>query len=94
RSHEGSEYWIRGVFREVDAPSRLVFTWAWEDDDGKPGHETLVAVTLEEFNGRTRFCFHQAAFESVESRDSHNGGWTECFDRLEAYLAKQAAARA
>lgn len=88
RSGEGSDYWIRGVFREVVEPSRLVFTWAWEDDDGRPGHETLVTVTLEERDGRTHFTFHQAVFESVESRDSHEGGWTECFDRMQAYLAE------
>lgn len=89
RSAEGSDYWIRGTFREVIEPSRLAFTWAWEDDDGRPGCETLVTVTLEARGGRTHFTFHQAAFESVESRDSHNGGWTECFDRLEAYLAER-----
>ena len=33
-----------GVFREVVAPERLVFTFAW-DEDGERGLETLVTIT-------------------------------------------------
>jgi uncharacterized protein YndB with AHSA1/START domain len=87
RSPEGTDLWMRGVYREVVAPERLVFTFAWETQ-GEPGHETLVTVTFAEQDGRTRLTFHQAVFESVESRDSHHGGWSECFDRLEDYLAR------
>src|SRR5258705_11539625 len=42
RSPDGTDHWLQGVYREVVAPERLVFTWAWEDATGKPGHETLV----------------------------------------------------
>jgi hypothetical protein len=31
--------------------------------------------------------FHQAPFASVDSRDSHNEGWSSSFDRLEAFVA-------
>jgi uncharacterized protein YndB with AHSA1/START domain len=86
RSPEGTDLWMRGVYREVVAPERLVFTFAWEED-GEPGHQTLVSVTFAEQGGKTLLIFHQAAFESVESRDYHHGGWSECFDRLEDYLA-------
>jgi uncharacterized protein YndB with AHSA1/START domain len=88
RSPEGTDYRMQGVFREIVEPERLVFTFAWEDDEGEPGHQTLVTVTFAEQDGRTRLTFHQATFESVESRDSHHGGWSECFDRLEDYLAR------
>ena len=29
----------------------------------------------------------QTGFESVEDRDGHREGWSECFDRLEEQLA-------
>src|SRR5947209_1933543 len=48
RSPEGTEYWKQGVYREVVEPERLVFTFAWEDAEGKPGHETLVTVSFAE----------------------------------------------
>jgi uncharacterized protein YndB with AHSA1/START domain len=86
RSAEGRDHWMRGVYREIAPPERLVFTFAWEED-GVPGHETLVTVTFAEQGHKTLFTFHQATFESVESRDSHNDGWSECFDRLADYLA-------
>jgi uncharacterized protein YndB with AHSA1/START domain len=88
-SRKGEESWMRGVYREIVAPERLVFTFAWEDAAGKPGHETLVTVTFAEQNGKTKLTFHQAIFETVSSRDAHHEGWSECLDRLAAYLAKQ-----
>jgi uncharacterized protein YndB with AHSA1/START domain len=65
-----------------------VFTHAWDDEHGKPGHETVVTVTLVERDGKTEMTFRQGVFKSVESRDGHNGGWTECFDRLEELLTR------
>jgi uncharacterized protein YndB with AHSA1/START domain len=88
RSPEGTEHRMQGSYREIVEPERLVFTFAWEDDEGEPGHQTLVTVTFAEQDGKTRLTFHQATFESDESRDSHHGGWSECFDRLEDYLAR------
>lgn len=87
RSREGTAYWMRGVYREVVEPERLVFTFAWEDESGAPGHETLVTVTFAEAGDKTRLTFHQAVFETVADRDSHQEGWSECLDRLESYLA-------
>lgn len=87
RSPEGKDHWMQGFYREIVEPEHLVFTFAWEDENGKPGHETLVTVTFAEQDGKTRMTFHQAIFESVDGRDSHHSGWSECFDRLEAYLA-------
>jgi uncharacterized protein YndB with AHSA1/START domain len=88
RSPEGKDYWMQGVYRDIVEPERLVFTFAWEDEKGEPGHETLVTVTFAEHDGKTKLTFHQAIFESVEDRDSHQEGWSQCFDRLETYLAR------
>ena len=86
RSPEGNDHWMQGIYREVVEPERLVFTFAWEDENNQPKHETLVTVTFEEQDNKTLMTFQQAIFESIESRDSHNTGWSECFDRLEIYL--------
>ena len=86
RSAEGKDHRMQGVYREIAPPERLVFTFAWEED-GVPGHETLVTITFAEQGSKTLFTFHQATFASVESRDSHHGGWSSSFDRLADYLA-------
>jgi len=87
RSPEGTEHSNRGVVREVVEPERLVFTFAWDDEDGKPGREMLITITFAENGDRTEMTFHQTVFESVEDRDGHQGGWSESFDKLAAYLA-------
>ena len=65
RSPEGTDQWQQGIYREIVEPERLVFTYAWEDAEGKPGHETLVTVTFAEHDGKTKLTVHQAVFESV-----------------------------
>jgi uncharacterized protein YndB with AHSA1/START domain len=86
RSPDGTEYSQHGVFREIVEPERLVFTFTWGDD---PDHEMLVAVTFVERGAKTEMTFRQGVFRSVESRDSHEEGWSECFDRLREYLAQR-----
>jgi uncharacterized protein YndB with AHSA1/START domain len=87
RSPEGTDHGARGVYREIVEPERLVFTFAWDGSS-----ETLVTVTFEDHGGQTRLTFRQTPFDTVESRDSHQEGWSECLDRLEAYLATAPAA--
>lgn len=88
RSPDGVEYWLAGVYREVVAPERLVFTHAFDDEDGKPGPETLVTVTFADEGGKTRLTLRQSGFRSIPSRDGHEAGWSECFDRLSDYLPR------
>jgi len=85
-SVDGRELWQHGVFREVVPPSRLVFTFVWEEA-GERGLETLVTITLADAGGRTRLTFHQTPFQSLTERDGHGYGWGSTFDRLEGFLA-------
>jgi uncharacterized protein YndB with AHSA1/START domain len=87
RSPVGTEYWKRGVYREIVEPERVVFTFAWEDASGNPGHELLTTVTFADEGGGTRLTLHQAAFETVERRDDHRTGWTSCLERFAGYMA-------
>src|ERR1019366_6217451 len=79
-SPDGQELWLSGTYREIEPQHRLVFTHQW---DG--GAETQVSVTLDEVDGKTRMRFRQTGFESVESRDGHQGGWNQGFAKLETY---------
>lgn len=88
RSPEGKDYWMTGVYRDIVEPERIVFTFRWEEEGER---ENLVTVTFADHNGKTRLDFRQAFFETVEQRDSHHGGWSECLDRLVALM--DAAAR-
>jgi uncharacterized protein YndB with AHSA1/START domain len=86
RSPEGTNHWKRGVYQEILAPERIVFTFAWEDPTGHPGHQTLITVTFEEAGAKTQLTLHQRVFDTVENRDSHRIGWTSCLERFAEYM--------
>jgi uncharacterized protein YndB with AHSA1/START domain len=88
RSSEGTIHTKRGIYQDILPPERLVFTWAWEDEDGLPGRETLVTIEFENHGNATKLTLRQAPFESAVSRDGHGNGWSGCFERFAAYLAE------
>jgi uncharacterized protein YndB with AHSA1/START domain len=59
-----------------------------EEVDGSIGPETLVTVTFEQLGAKTRLTLHHTGFESIASRDAHEGGWTSCLERFAEYLAE------
>jgi uncharacterized protein YndB with AHSA1/START domain len=87
RAPDGSDHWLRGVYREIAEPERLVFSWTWEDAEGRPGHETLVTVTFAEDGARTKLTLQHAVFESATARDAHQRGWASTLDHFSDYLA-------
>lgn len=81
---------MRGVYREILPPERVVRTEAWEDWDAG---ETLVTTVLLEECGRTRLTI-TVLFPSQEVRDAvlNSGirqGAAENFDKLAEVLASQ-----
>jgi uncharacterized protein YndB with AHSA1/START domain len=88
RSPQGAIHTKRGVYKQIVPPQRLVFTWAWEDADAIPGHETLVTVTFDDHGGATKLTLHQAIFESPTACEAHREGWISCLDRFAAYLTQ------
>ena len=82
---DGDEHFVGGVYQEVTAPERLVFTWAWENV-GEPGQETLITIELHDREGTTEMVFTQRLFQSTEQRRMHNQGWSSSLNRLAALL--------
>jgi len=64
-----------------------VMTHVWDDENGRPGVETVVTVRFEDLGKRTRLILEQTGFDSDESRDGHRDGWSECLDILGEHLA-------
>jgi len=84
---DGEKLWLYGVYRDIRPVELLSFTHIWEEDDGTPENETLVTVQLEDLGGKTKLTLTQQFFASVESRDGHEGGWTQCLEKLATHLA-------
>jgi uncharacterized protein YndB with AHSA1/START domain len=86
RAPNGNELWLGGVYREIVPNRLLVMTHAWEED-GVPGHETVVTVRFQDLGDRTKVILEQSGFDSTGARDGHEEGWSECFDLLAEHLA-------
>ena len=85
----GENLWQGGVYTEIDAPRRLVFTFKWDEshEDGPPV-DTLVSITFDETaDGRTLMDFTDEGLKSEDSLTGHKHGWNSTADRLEAWLA-------
>ncbi len=89
---DGTKLALGGIYRKVVPNKLLVFTHRWEGPDAGP--ETIVTVQFSDVpGGGTRLKFEQTGFDSPQSRDGHAGGWNECFERLDALLAKLQAGK-
>jgi uncharacterized protein YndB with AHSA1/START domain len=80
---KGTEHGGGGQYTEIDPPSRLAFTWTWDEDP----RETLIELDFEEAEGVTTVRFTHSNLRDEESARSHEEGWSTCFDNLEQALA-------
>ena len=79
----GHVHAVGGVYREVERPHRLVYTWCWEGTDGlHPGHESLVTVEFVPTDDGTSVLLEHSGLASEESRRRHTAGWNGTFDNL------------
>jgi uncharacterized protein YndB with AHSA1/START domain len=103
RSPDGQDFWSTGIYREIDAPNRLVVTDSFADEKGNvvpASHygmigdwplELLVTLTFEEENGMTRFSLRHEGIPPGQMSDLTKVGWNESFDKLETVLAEEKA---
>jgi glutathione S-transferase len=85
RGKDGQEHTVSGVYREIDRPRRLVFTWAWHNE-GKRGHETEVIVEFRPDGDGTLMTLTQHSFADEHQRDLHNQGWSSSFNDLARHV--------
>lgn len=83
---DGTVHRAEGVYRRIESPRRLAFTWKWsaEPDDAEP---SLVEITLEPSAQGTRLTLKHTRLGSRERVEEHAAGWTGCLARLEALLS-------
>ncbi len=85
--HREVDYGGGGVYTEIDPPSRLAFTWIWDDDRDQV--EQLIVIDFEESGGTTNVRFRHENLWNEEAVRDHEQGWNLCFDNLERVLAER-----
>ena len=86
RSPEGQDYWVRGSYREVAAPERLVIQCSADDAQGVPRLEEVITVSLADEGGRTRLTLYAVAGgtgpQAAAMLRGMEQGWSETLERL------------
>ena len=86
RQSDGTEMGMRGVYKEIRPPEKLVSTESW----GADWPDTLNIIDLTEEGGTTTMVT-AVVYPSKEAREKALGtgmkdGWSQSYDRLDEYL--------
>ena len=77
---DGSTRAVGGVYRVIEPPSRLVYTWKWE---GNPdARDSVVTVEFLERGKSTEVILRHEGLADTGDRDRHEHGWLGCLDKL------------
>ena len=89
---DGNDYPMKGVFREVKPPERLVFSNIAVDKNGNHLLKGETTVVLAEENGKTKLTLHTYAKGLVplapQMLAGMEAGWTQSIDKMEDLLAR------
>ena len=92
RGPDRNDYPMKGVFREVLAPERLVFTNIAIDKEGNHLLEGETTVTFSEKGGKTTLILETRAVGLVPIAPQMLGGmeagWTQSIDKLEELVER------
>lgn len=79
RDPTGVERSVGGVYRVIERPSKLVYTWKWEES---PMPDSIVTIEFHDRGQQTEVLLRHEGLTDVESRARHEHGWNGCFDNL------------
>jgi uncharacterized protein YndB with AHSA1/START domain len=86
RAPDGDEYWVRGEYREVAAPERLLITCVADDEQGIERLHETIRVTFTESQGRTTVAINATASGASDKAawmmQGMEQGWAETVARL------------
>ena len=83
---DGTEFTCQGVYQEIDAPNRLVFTWGWTN---QPEVNELITLQFAPAEGGTSMLFEQSNIDLGTALHNYAEGWQSTFQKLEKALEKQ-----
>ena len=90
-SPEGKTHVAFGEYREIQRPTRLAFTWNWENPAESVG-ETLVTVEFKSAGkNMTEVVLTHDRFSDAARAASHEQGWTQLLRLLDRAMKEEIA---
>lgn len=88
----GEQVTVRGVYKVIEKPTKLVYSWKWDTSD----EETEVTVLFSPVSDNqtmitlihSGFALHPTEHDKKNNwtHESHKAGWTSGFDKLETLV--------
>jgi uncharacterized protein YndB with AHSA1/START domain len=82
----GAVMHVHGTFREVQPPSRLIFSWIIESPDEHAGIDSEVRVSLSPVAGGCALTIVHERLDRPDAVERHTAGWMGALNRLEFLL--------
>jgi uncharacterized protein YndB with AHSA1/START domain len=82
---DGEAFHLSGAYLEVQRPSRLSFTFRWEEPD-PDDCETIVELSLQSQREASKLSLSQGEFATKGRLELHRSGWADSLGRLDALL--------
>lgn len=91
--------WIKGIYKEISAPEKLVFSMILSNENGddvrstaagKPEdwpEEILTTVTFTEIGKQTKLSIHQTVSEAEAKQTGAYQSWIKMFNKLERLIS-------
>lgn len=83
---DGSIVVVTGVYRRIEQPSRIVFSWLIEPPDPHAGVESEVTVTIGPAGDGTALVIRHEKFTHADAVDRHQAGWQGAVEQLALLL--------
>src|SRR5207302_10781341 len=78
RAPDGKEHRASGVYRQVDPPNKVVYTWEWDGNDS--AKDSVVTIELHERGDATEVVLTHSGIAGAKDRADHEKGWTQIMD--------------
>ncbi len=82
RNPEGKDHCVSGVYREVDPPKKVVYSWGWDGDH--PVKDSTVTVEFHERGNATEVVLTHTGISHDKERSGHTDGWTAILEKFAA----------
>jgi uncharacterized protein YndB with AHSA1/START domain len=88
----GEEVTVRGVYKVIEKPKKLVYSWKWDTSDEETEVTVMLSPVSEEETMLTLihsgFALHPTEHDKKNNwtHESHKAGWTTAFEKLESLV--------